>query len=269
MPEGEAGKITISTSNLHVSRIGLSGELEAKASVGAIVKTLFPFLDAGVAARVKAEGGRESHDERQDSVELYPITTPQRQLVQLALHYLSNLPDRFLYIQGTANTSDLNEAFISAAPRSLLFLDLPPKAPIIPLAAELSDGKVVTLYDRLEQELATVVRTLPVAHPGGAEPYSPGASQEHWAWYVKNFDSMLATQLVEDSIGTGGRPRWLDYRTPLEGEGYLHLHISGRQAYDTGMYAYNLIRRGWKYGVRLVGTLRAGPSLNVLAIFDK
>jgi len=35
------------------------------------------------------------------------------------------------------------------------------------------------------------------------------------------------------------------------------------------VFAYNLIRRGWRYGLRIVGSLKSQPALNVLAIYAK
>ena len=40
------------------------------------------------------------------------------------------------------------------------------------------------------------------------------------------------------------RPRWIDYRTTLDTGATLHLHVVARGDYDTGVFAYNLIRRG-------------------------
>jgi hypothetical protein len=39
--------------------------------------------------------------------------------------------------------------------------------------------------------------------------------------------------------------------------------------YDTGVFAYNFVKRGFSHGLRLVGTLKAGTDVNVLAIFEK
>ena len=67
-----------------------------------------------------------------------------------------------------------------------------------------------------------------------------------------------------------GRIRWIDYRVPLTKDGdTLHLHISPTETYDTGVFAYNFIKRGHKHGLRLVGTLKSEPDMNVLAIYDK
>jgi hypothetical protein len=49
----------------------------------------------------------------------------------------------------------------------------------------------------------------------------------------------------------------------------LHLDVSARGDYDTGIFAYNFIRRGERYGLRIVGSLKSQPSLNVLAAYDK
>jgi hypothetical protein len=47
------------------------------------------------------------------------------------------------------------------------------------------------------------------------------------------------------------------------------LHVVGRGEFDTGVFAYNFVTRGWKYGLRVVGAIKAGPDINVLAIYEK
>ena len=49
----------------------------------------------------------------------------------------------------------------------------------------------------------------------------------------------------------------------------LNLHVIGNGDYDAGVFAYKLIRRGWRYGLRIVGSLKSQPALNVLAIYEK
>jgi hypothetical protein len=48
----------------------------------------------------------------------------------------------------------------------------------------------------------------------------------------------------------------------------LHLDVSARGDYDTGVFAYNFIRRGERYGLRIVGSLKSKPALNVLAAYE-
>ena len=38
---------------------------------------------------------------------------------------------------------------------------------------------------------------------------------------------------------------------------------------DTGVFAYGIIRRGERFGLRIVGSLKSQPALNVLAIYEK
>ena len=45
--------------------------------------------------------------------------------------------------------------------------------------------------------------------------------------------------------------------------------MAGRGEFDTGVFAYNLIKRGWRRGLRIVGSLKSKPALNVLAIYEK
>ena len=49
----------------------------------------------------------------------------------------------------------------------------------------------------------------------------------------------------------------------------LHLHVAARGDYDTGVFAYGIIRRGERFGLRIVGSLKSQPALNVLAIYEK
>jgi hypothetical protein len=75
---------------------------------------------------------------------------------------------------------------------------------------------------------------------------------------------------VEEASSHKGRIRWIDYRLPVTRAGdTLHLHVCPAGRYDTGVFAYNLIKRGFKHGLRLVGTLKSEPDMNVLAIYDK
>jgi hypothetical protein len=49
----------------------------------------------------------------------------------------------------------------------------------------------------------------------------------------------------------------------------VHLKLSGNGGYPTGTFAYNIIRKGYEYGLRIVGTLSSEPDISVLAAFEK
>ena len=56
-------------------------------------------------------------------------------------------------------------------------------------------------------------------------------------------------------------PRWIAYRMILPSSTTLHLDVSARGDYDTGVFAYKFIRRGERYGLRIVGSLKSKPAL--------
>jgi hypothetical protein len=72
-----------------------------------------------------------------------------------------------------------------------------------------------------------------------------------------------------DALTERLQPRWIDYKMTFATGDELNLHVIAYGDYDTGVLAYNLIRRGWRYGLRIVGSLKSQPALNVLAIYDK
>ncbi|MBQ1065241.1 hypothetical protein [Micromonospora sp. D75] len=174
--------------------------------------------------------------------------------------------DEVSYIRDGNWDALLDPAFVAATPRALVFLDLPPAQPIIPLAAELTTGRVVTLFDELAAEVSKRVRSLPPPYPGVDDP---AETRNHWAWYSANYSAIAAMNVLERGIGEGGLARWVDYRLQLTEEASLHFSMRGRGGFPTGIYAYSTIARGHEHGIRIVGTLKSGPDLNILALFEK
>jgi hypothetical protein len=75
----------------------------------------------------------------------------------------------------------------------------------------------------------------------------------------------LQLTVVEDVICAGGRPRWIAYRVIFGTGETLHLDVTPRGDYDTGTFAYYFIRRGERHGLRIVGSLKSQPALNLLS----
>lgn len=258
---------TFKTLTLEISKERVE-ELEKSFGVklGAKLPAWFPWL--------KGEGGFEgglaktSGESEGETITLQAIDNPTRQLVELSLHYLVNQPDRVWFHQGTDWDLPADEV-IETTPRILAFVDFPPRTKFLPMAAELNDGRVVTFFDQLVQKFKTYPGTLPVRYPDDVTT-DEGKKQrdDYWYWFSEHWSAIKALQVIEEEIGSGGRPRWIDYRVPVDGE-TLHLHIVGHGEVDTGMFAYNLVKRGWKHGVRAVGSLKSEPDLNVLAIYEK
>lgn len=237
------------------------------ANVGVGLPVWFPWLKLDV-------GGGVSRDETQSGTEsqkitMEPIDNPSRQLVELAFHYVQNQPDRVWFHAGN-DWKDLPRSDdILKTPRMLAFIDFPPNTQFQPMAGELSDGKVRTFFDVLVDKLKRPGEILPVRYPD--DPSTDTGKQDlkdYWDWFKKYWNANKAVQVVEEVIGDGGRPRWIDYRVPV-GETTLHLHIVGHGEVDTGVFAYNLVKRGSKHGLRVVGSVKSEPDLNVLAIYEK
>jgi hypothetical protein len=237
------------------------------ANLGVKLPVWFPWLGGSVGI----EGGVEKAKEEGESqtVTLEPVESPGRQLVELSLHYLERQKERIWSPQDDDWTLPPN-AEIVASPRMLTYLDFPPQTKFLPMAAELNDGRVVTFFGPLVEKLKKDGGTLPVRYP---DDLSVAGWQEerdkYWKWFSDHWNANRAIQVIEEEIGTGGRPRWIDYRVPINDGQTIHLHVVGRGEFDTGVFAYNLVKRGWKHGLRVVGTLKSEPDVNVLAIYEK
>src|ERR1700733_10424699 len=195
-------------------------ERSAGGSVNAGSSPLFPWLkiDVGADTRKAKSRGRQGDQ----SIVLEPVESPSMRLVQLTLHYLSNQPGRICVV--TRGTEGPGKEDIGATPRMLAFIDVPPGTMLLPQAAELDRGRVVTFLDAL--------------------------TTEHW-----NTDEVV--KVVEEAIGDGGRPRWIDYKMTFATGDELNLHVIADGNYDTGVFAYNRARGGGRFGLRIVGSLKS------------
>lgn len=238
----------------------------AGASLSAGLPALFPWLKADV--NVNASGSKTRGRQEGQSIVLEPVENATRQLVQLCLHYVVNQEDRIRLVSSGAEIPHPED--ISASPRMIAFVDVPPHTMFLPQAAELDSGRVVTFFDPLVKALHQDGGTSPVAYPHStATPEGRLQRDAHWQWYADHWNLDKAVKATEETIGAGGRPRWIDYRMAFTTGEVLHLHVVARGDYDTGTFAYNLIRRGERYGLRIVGSLKSQPALNVLAIYEK
>ena len=92
-------------------------------------------LDVGTEVRrARSRGRQEGH-----SVVLEPVESPSMRLVQLTLHYMGNQPDRICVV--TRGTELAGDDDISASPRMLAFIDVPPETMFLPQAAEVDGGR--------------------------------------------------------------------------------------------------------------------------------
>jgi len=280
-PEYKQGKIGLEISQRTVDTLKAKGELEASVTTekfAALLAPLFAFIKPSIKASGAVEGESESTKGKTLTVELEPISTPQRQLKQLALYYLVNNPDRIFFVDELSDSNWRQPRTIAQVPRPLVFLNLPdsaeaiernlPQTKLIPTAAEFANGAVVPLYRDLR-----FTEDDPPEYPERAESIEElkARRKRYWQWFDQYYSATKAMIAVEEAASKQHeRIRWIDYRLPVSAEGdTLHLHVCPAGTYDTGTFAYNLIKRGYKHGIRLIGTLKSEPDLNVLAIYER
>ncbi|EAQ80572.1 hypothetical protein [Blastopirellula marina] len=257
--------------------------------------SVFPFLKGSAKASAKGGvkgqlGGKhmsENLDSQKRIIELHSIHTPQRQLVHLALHYFANLRNRVQTVNTDAfpNTENwLSDNFISELPRSLFFIDVPAGVPILPMAAEFKNGAIEKLYPEVGDRaflkaknspdlLRSVLSKYKSARQVDSKAGQAIQEREKFALATNEelYDSWMAMDVIEQaSAKHGGGIRWIDYRLVLNEKGEeMHLHAVPAGVFDTGVFAYNFVQRGFSVGLRLVGTMRKGAALNVLAVYEK
>jgi hypothetical protein len=278
-PEGTEGTVTIEFSSEVTREMKQTLGIEAEIGVPSLLGNLFSFLP-----KLSLKGGQEKTDGEttgtSHTVELHPISNPQRQLEHLTLHYLAYHRKRLCLVSDPSAAEWRDPAEIRRVPRQLVFLDLPGETEsgtdlrtcLIPAAAEFENGKIVPLYEELVKRLKEKAGSAPIPYPERAPEGRSlqDARKEYWAWFHEHFSATQAMLVVEEAASANGRIRWIAYRVPLTAAGdTLHLHIVPSATYDTGTFAYNFIKRGYKHGVRLVGTLKSEPDMNVLAIYEK
>lgn len=158
-PDASEGTTTLTITESNKSEIAGKLNLSAELTTGQLAAALQPIF-AFLKPTVKAEGGVEGTMSKETTgnvtVELHPIQTAQRQLEQLAFHYLVNQTDRVRFVDDPTTARWRDETFIQATPRALVFLDLPgassgewPGLKLVPTAAEFGDGRIVQIYQSL------------------------------------------------------------------------------------------------------------------------
>jgi hypothetical protein len=281
-PLSKQGAITIQVTEANADALRSKFNMDASVTTEKLAGLMLPVL-AILKPEFKASGEIETNatKTRMDgsSFQFVPIDNPQRQLEQLTIHYLFNHPNRLFLPKALDSPEWRDPAAILSVPRALAFLDLPgyeeslilnaSPTQIIPTAAEFSNGKIVQIY----RSLRFVENEALPEYPDTRQPPSAlgQARREYWKWFDKHYSATKSMIAVEEAASeNGGRINWIDFRLPISSAGdTLHLHVCPSGKFDTGTFAYNFIKRGYKHGLRLVGTLKSDPDMNVLAIYDK
>lgn len=243
LTEEQSGEVQ--TSFMGTVRGGLSG--------------LFGMFTAEAEGSAQRQKTRGRHEGSEQELVLEPISTSHRQLEQLIVYYSLLHPERLLVGDNAAVLEWHDRHHAQSLPRALCLIDLPPGLRFIPMAAEFENGKV----ERLFQDLAS---------KAGLElpAYDRNRKAGYWLSLTELAEPARAAEVIEEASAEHGRIEWIDFRVVLDGTGRsVHLHLEARGRYFTGAFAYMVIRRVVGHGLRLVGTLKDGPDVNVLAIYEK
>lgn len=240
--------VTITTTSENADNVEKAFKAHGKGGPG-FFSDVFAKAEAGVEAQVHDARVTKTGDSTVFSLEV--VNTPVRRLEQIAFAYHAKYPDRVLM--------DINwrKMQLERSPKYFGVIDLPPGAKIIPTAAEFTDGSVVKIFPS-------------IAPPGFDPNYRPKTEEDrhaYWQGFADVFDAQTAMEAIEKAQNSHGKISWIDFRTQL-GDKFVHVHIVPRGRYDTGVFAYNFVKRGYKHGISLVGVLRSEPDLHVLAIYE-
>jgi len=242
---------------------------------------LFP-LKGELSGNASLEGAGDRSKSSSTVRQLKPIWNAERQLEELTRHYFQFHPSRLLVNLRPFEEDGFKEdwslfnadpEFFTEVPRALAFLDLEASTTIIPIAAEFEDGTVSRLYEELARKLTTEDGGPKQVYPDAANisPEDlPQKRKEYWESYKNHYSATQAMLVIEEASKRHNRIRWIDFRVPIGENGEtLHLHVVPRGKSDAGVFGYNFVRRAFKHGVRMVGTLKSEPDMNVIAIYDK
>lgn len=218
--------------------------------------------------RKQFNANRRSHSSLQSGT---LVSNSERKLVELVAKYVQSFPTRVLFLDLPTGTytdiegkslSNLPSDYLAMSPRPLVFVNILEETPIFPTVAEMEDGGFRRIYEALDAIL------LPGKSPRPAYSEAPKSRQEYWSAIEENFQSRTAMEEVEKACD-GQRIGWIDFRLLFQENGETaHLHVVPAGEYHTGVFGYNFVHRGYKYGCRLIGTLKSGNDINVLAIYD-
>jgi hypothetical protein len=187
-PDYEGTSLTLSES---VSRNATFG---GEVTLGAALPW---FAKAEATVQAAGELGREHGQQRT----LTPVSNAYRHLLTLALQYATadKVDDRLLLVDvgnqelrtGEGRKLDgsvwRDDDYVTASPRALVFLDLPPGTKFIPAALELTKGGTVPLFEDFANALAEASGQAAAQYPGSDS--SLEERDAYWRWFADKFDA--------------------------------------------------------------------------------
>jgi len=236
------------------------------------------FWKLGAKGKVGAEVGEGSS--RGTQVTKQFVQSVERRLQDIISHYGVNHPDRLLFEQagqsGLVNLSgegrDWDEAVALLdipGPRPLLFIELDRSVPILPMAGGTQAGRTVLLSLKMIAEMEKRGGSIP-DFPRDDDKNAQKKKTAHWDALLRHYDNREARRIVADSFGDDHRLEWIDFRIKVGTRRRpVHVHFVAEGKYHAGEFAYNLVRRGFKEGLRLVGQLKRGCDISIISVYER
>ena len=277
-PEFELQGKTIGAISEKTHELLIGGSAGGEIGLPAFLTTVLPDAKVKLEGKAERKTGGSSHSSEEQ--EWKAVQTASRKLEELIAVYVANhhFHGRLMFmdcptsfIQTLSGASVPFGSFAGGSdsfPRALVFLEVKPGARIIPTMCEFKEGGLAPLYEQLIARLWPSGDQKP-QYPGATSPNASDERRAYWNVISQRYDSRIAMEVLEAAVHEKSRLDWIDFRLRLDEAGEtLHLHISPRGIYSAGTFGYNFIRRGDRKGVRIVGALKRGPDLNVLAMFE-
>lgn len=276
-PEFELVSIAEGNSESAKKTVQNKWKIDAQAG-GTLIEIVKAKLKVGYQRNTKNEEG----ETKIATENFVPVNSPERKLEELtSLYQLGNdtgTEHKFIYDKFEIGDTEAPQWYTEYSnnvptPKPLCFFELPPKTCLIPAAAEFEDGTVAMLFSDFRKML-TSENGGPVERYPEPEKYESNemllkAREDYWDSYAKYYSATKAMICIEEACSKHGKIRWINFRVPVTSSGHtLHLNIVADEKYNAGTFAYNLAKRFYKHGGKLVGMLKAEPDLNVLAIYE-
>lgn len=273
------------------STIKAAAELEAKMPPALALFGL-DILKAKANFEGSLTGEGSGRRSRTDTETYVAVKSTERYLESLVSLYAQKYSDRIFWIDktpsgghslnrpGTLQTwEEMERTLDRPGARPLVILDLAKGSKLMPMQGELTNGKDCELVKDYLEEQAKKTEEYPLPkYPSsrGALTDVSQARSVYWLEVNKRFESQAVLRAIEGASG-GERARfdWIDFRVLFDADAGSspiqppHLHFVARGAYPTGTFAYQLVRRAERHGVRIVGTLKKGQDINVLAVYER
>lgn len=208
------------------------------------------------------------------------VHSAERRLQDIITHYGAKHPDRLLFDEfGQSNLRNVSgetlgwdkaeELLEVPGPRPLLFIELDRSVPILPMAGGTEAGMTVVLSAKMIKEMNEQRKVIP-DFPADSDTDAQKKKTDHWNALMEHYDNWMAVRTVDHGFGNEHRIEWIDFRVKVNTRSRpVHVHFAPIGKYHAGDFAYNIVRRGFKEGLRLVGQLKRGCDVNVISLYER